>query len=50
MPNLFLRPKQFGLLIMLAPLHLPKRRTGLRDSFLILRLMRSYRLGVQNAL
>ena len=46
-PNLFLRPNPFGLLIMLVAPHLPKRCTGLRDSFffLIPRLMRSYRLG-----
>jgi len=50
MPNLFLRPNQFGLLIMLAALHLSKKCTGLWDSFLISRLMRSYRLGIQNAL
>ena len=50
MPNLFLRPNQFGLLIMLAALHLPKRCTGLRDSFLISRLIRSCRLGIQNVL
>ena len=35
---------------MLVALHLPRKCTGLRDSFLILRLMRSYRLGIQNAL
>ena len=35
---------------MLAALHLPKKCTGLRDSFLIPRLMCSYRLGIQNAL
>ena len=35
---------------MLAALHLPKKCTGLRDSFLISRLMHSYRLGIRNAL
>ena len=35
---------------MLAALHMPRKCTGLRDSLLILRLMRSYRLGNQNAL
>ena len=49
-PSLFLRPNQFGLLIMLAALHLPKKCTGPRDSLLTLLLVRSYRLGIQNAL
>ena len=49
MQNLFLRPNQFGLVIMLAALHLPKRCTGLQDSLLILFLMRSCRLVIQNA-
>ena len=46
----FLRPSQFGLLIILAALHLPKKCTGLRDSLLTLFLTRSYRLGIQDAL
>jgi len=46
MPNLFLRPNQFGLLIMLAAPHLSKKRAGLWGSLLISRLMRSYRLGI----
>ena len=33
-----------------SPLHLPRRYTGLRDNLLTLLLMRSYRLGIQNAL
>ena len=35
---------------MLVALHLPRECTGLRDSFLILRLMRSYCLGIHNVL
>ena len=49
-PSPFLRPSQFGLLIMLAALHLPRKCTGLRDSLLTLFLTRSYRLGIQDVL